>query len=71
MISQDFLESILGLPESERLLVASRLLETLPDATTTEEINEEAYFAELERRSGDWEGAVTWAEFKASLQSEE
>jgi hypothetical protein len=71
MISQDFLESILGLPESERLLVASRLLETLPDALSTEEIDEEAYFAELERRSGDREGAVTWAEFKASLQAEE
>lgn len=71
MISQDFLESILGLPESERLFVARRLLETLPDAISAEEIDEEAYFAELERRSGDWEGAVTWAELKAALQAEE
>jgi hypothetical protein len=34
-----------------------------------EALNEDDYVAELERRSGDWQGAVPWPELRASLQS--
>ena len=70
MISQEVLDSVLQLPETERLLIVGRILETLPDQIATGELGEDEFLAELERRSGDWQGAVSWAELKATIQSE-
>ncbi len=69
MLTQEVLDSALQLPDVDRLLIASRLLETLPDEITAAGMDEEEFTAELERRSGDCQGAVSWAELKASLQS--
>ncbi len=69
MQSQEILDSILQLPEAERLLIASRILETLPDEMAKETQTEDEYLAELDRRSGDWQGAISWPELRASLQS--
>ena len=69
MLTQDVLDSALQLPAADRLLIASRLLETLPDEITTDGLDEDEFLAELERRSGDWRGAVSWEELKASMPS--
>ena len=69
MVTQAVLDSVLQLPETERLLVASRLLETLPDPLATAALDEDEFTAELERRSGDWQGAVSWAELRATMQT--
>jgi hypothetical protein len=69
MLSQEILDSVLQLPEAERLFIASRILETLPDEVAVEALNEDEFAAELERRSGDWQGTVPWPELRASLQS--
>lgn len=69
MTSQEILNSALQLPESERLFIASRILETLPDEVTMGAQNEDDYVAELERRAGDWQGAIPWSELRASLEN--
>lgn len=69
MLTQEVLDSALQLPEADRLLIASRLLATLPDEITAAGMDEEEFTAELERRSGDWRGAVSWEELKASMPS--
>ena len=69
MVTQEVLDSVLQLPETERLLVASRLLETLPDQLATAALDEDEFTAELERRSGDWQGAVSWSELRATMQN--
>lgn len=69
-MSQEMLDSVLQLTEAERLFIAGRILETLPDEIAMEATNEDEYLAELERRSGDWQGAVPWPELRASFQSE-
>jgi hypothetical protein len=71
MVSQAILDSVLQLSEADRLLIVKRLLETLPDSIATSEVDDDEYFAELKRRSGDLEGAVSWADLKASLQAEQ
>lgn len=69
MTSQEILNSVLQLPETERLFIASRILETLPDEVTMGAQNEDEYVAELERRAGDWQGAISWSELRASFES--
>lgn len=69
MISQEMPDSVLQLPEAERLLIAGRILETLPDQIATSNLSEDEFIEELERRSGDWQGAVSWADLKSNLQS--
>lgn len=69
MTSKEVLESVLQLPEAERLLIVGKILETLPDEISTAELSEDEFLAELDRCSDDWEGAVSWAELKSSLQS--
>lgn len=71
MLTQEILDSALQLPEADRLLVASRLLATLPDEVTADGMDEEEFTAELERRSGDWLGAVSWDDLKASMPSDQ
>ncbi len=69
MISQQILDAMLQLPETDRLLIASRLLETLPDPVATGDLNEDDFTTELERRSNDWQDAVSWEELKATMQT--
>jgi putative addiction module component (TIGR02574 family) len=46
-------DAALALPETERILLAERLLETVPPSP--EELTDEELFAELERRRADFE----------------
>jgi putative addiction module component (TIGR02574 family) len=63
---QAILDAALTLPEKERLLLVERLLETLP--SEAEEVTDDEFFAELERRSADFDSgradAVSWSELQ-------
>jgi putative addiction module component (TIGR02574 family) len=66
MTRQAILEAALALPESERLELVTTLLETLgPD---TDGVDEEAFAAELRRRSDEIDQGkadlVPWSELK-------
>ncbi len=64
--TQALLDAVLALPETERVLFAQRLLETLP--IDVADVSDEEWAAELERRrqevlAGEG-GTVPWSELK-------
>jgi len=58
------LEAALKLPESERLVVVSRLLETLPADVPCLSLDDPSLEEELERRFNDREGSMSWSELR-------
>ena len=65
MPAEAVLEAALGLPENERLALASRLLETIPVDDATISLDDDSLLEELERRFADREGEVDWSELRA------
>jgi hypothetical protein len=63
----EVLQAALLLPEADRVLIVNRLLDTLPDNLSGIVYDDPEFAAELERRSGDWKGAVPWEELKKEL----
>lgn len=61
------LNSVLALPESERVAIAEAILSTLPDDDLME-MDDAAYAAELKRRSeemkNDPTAGIPWSELK-------
>lgn len=64
---EEILDAALGLPESDRLAIAVRLMETLPDDQPGL-AGDSDLAAELERRSGDLEGSVDWVDLRNELR---
>ena len=64
--TQSILETALSLPETERLVIAERLLESVPD--DAESLDDKALAAELDRRWAEFERdpsvAVPWSEVR-------
>ena len=65
----EILQDALQLSESDRLVVANRLLETLPDGCPGLDADDEAFADEFERRSGDRDGAVPWERLRDELRN--
>jgi hypothetical protein len=59
------LDAAMKLPESERLLVVSKLLETLPAEDSLLAVDDVALVDELDRRFADRDGSMTWSELRA------
>jgi putative addiction module component (TIGR02574 family) len=63
---QSVFDAALGLPEAERVVLAERLLESVP--SEADELSEGEFLMELERRSADFQqgtaDAVPWSELK-------
>jgi hypothetical protein len=64
---EDILNAALGLSESDRLAIAVRLIETLPDDQPGL-ADDDRLAAELERRSGDLEGSTDWNDLRDELR---
>lgn len=66
MSTQAIFNAALALPEADRAVLAERLLESL--SPEPDELSDEEWLAELERRSADFERgtaeAVPWSELK-------
>ena len=64
-------EAILGaalkLPEDERLLLASRLLETVPDEPYGLSLDDPDLLEELKRRSANQDGSIPWNQVRGEL----
>lgn len=58
----DILDAALKLPESDRLRIASRLLDTLPADHPGIFEDDDGFLDELERRAGDKEAMIPLAE---------
>jgi putative addiction module component (TIGR02574 family) len=59
------LEVALKLPETERLTLVSRLLDTLPAEDADRSLDDAALLGELDRRCNDREGSASWPELRA------
>ena len=60
----DLFDAVLRLPEEDRISIVSQLLETLPADAPGWRDDDPNLLAELDRRSGDWDGAVTWEQLR-------
>jgi hypothetical protein len=63
--SEAVFEAALKLPESERLTLVSRLLETMPPEDATISLDDASLAEELEHRFADREGSVPWSDLQA------
>lgn len=68
--TEQILDAVSELPESERLLIARQILKSLTDPSPADVLDANGFLAELDRRSNDWDGAVSWEELKAQLLDE-
>lgn len=57
-------EAALQLPESDRLTLVSRLLETMPAEDACPSFDDPALAEELDRRFADQAGTVPWSELR-------
>jgi putative addiction module component (TIGR02574 family) len=67
--AQAILTAALALPESDRAMIAERLLESLESPPlSTDDLDEEALLAELERRRAEHQRdpsvVIPWSEFR-------
>lgn len=58
----EIIDAALKLPESDRLLIAARLLETLPDDYPGLSADDAGFLDELERRGADAEPTIPVSE---------
>ena len=63
--SEVIFEAALKLPESERLILVSKLLETMPAEDACPSLDDASLLDELDRRFNDGEGCVNWTELRA------
>ena len=64
----EILEAALQLPEVDRIIIADRLLQTLPDDLPATALDDPDFLDELDRRSSDGGAAIPWSEIQAALQ---
>ena len=60
-------EAALKLPESERLILVSRLLETMPAEDSCFFLDDASLAEELDRRFADRADSIPWSELKAEI----
>jgi len=65
----ELLDAVLQLSESDRLMIASRLLEGLSADAPGLDGDGPGLAAELQSRSGDHEGAVPWQVLREDLRA--
>ncbi len=66
----EILTAALLLSESDRLAIVNRLLETMPADAPDFGVDGPDFAEELQRRSGDWDGAVPWDQLRDELRSD-
>ncbi len=57
-------EAAVKLPESERLNLVSRLMDTMPESVGGSSLDDPDLPAELRRRSADPDGAISWSKLQ-------
>ncbi len=64
----EILEAALQLPESDRIVIADRLLQTLPEELPLISLDDPDFLDELESRSNDGTAGIPWWEIQAELK---
>lgn len=63
----EILEAALQLPESDRLDIADRLLETVPEQMLDVPLDDPAFLDELDRRARDGSVGIPWSQVKSDI----
>lgn len=66
---EELLKSALSLPEADRILLATELLDSVDNSTTRLSVDDPAFLQELERRANDPSPGVPWEEVKHRMES--
>jgi hypothetical protein len=64
----EILKAALQLSEADRLAIANELMDTLPEDAPGLRDDDPEFTQELERRSGDLEGSMTWEELREEFR---
>lgn len=67
---EDVLKSAMALSETDRLLLATELLETVSEDEAGWSLDDPEFLDELERRANDGSPGVPWEAVKAQLRSD-
>jgi hypothetical protein len=62
--TDEIFQAALKLSDSDRLVLVSRLLETVPDTANTISVDDPGFLEEMERRFSNREGSVPWSELQ-------
>ena len=66
----ELLRSAMDLSESERLLLATELMETVPDELPLWSLDDPEFLAELDRREQDGTSPVPWEVVRSQLRAD-
>jgi len=67
---EELLKAALELSETDRLILANRLLDSVANNTPGLCLDEHALAEELDRRSGQWEGSISWEDLRRQLEGQ-
>ncbi len=69
MSQEELFKSALALPEGERILLATELLDSIKSPLTHLSSDDPAFLDELDRRANDPSPGIPWEEVKRRLES--
>jgi len=67
---EDVLKSAMELSETDRLLLATEIIETVSDSLPGWSLDDADFAAELERRADDGSAGIRWESVRSQLQAE-
>lgn len=66
--TDELLAELIKLPIDERRVLIKKAIESMPPEQMGSWTDDPEFLAELDRRSGDLEGAIPWEELRESLR---
>jgi len=66
---EEVLKSALSLPEADRILLATTLLDSFDDSKASFSVDDPSFLQELERRANDPSPGIPWEEVKSRIES--
>ena len=66
---EEILKSALSLPEADRIILATELLDSFEDSMPCLSVADPAFLQELERRASDQSPGIPWEEVKLRIES--
>ncbi len=66
---EEILKSALSLPEADRIILATELLDSFEDSMSCLSVADPAFLQELVRRANDQSPGIPWEEVKLRIES--
>jgi putative addiction module component (TIGR02574 family) len=67
--NEEIFKSALSLPEADRIILATELLDSFDDSMPCLSVGDPAFLKELERRANDKSPGIPWEEVKLRVES--